>query len=71
MKIEDFLILTPGINSKSEARRLVKSGAISINKEKIDPRVKHIYLYDDGTHIIKYKCCNYDVAELLKEIENE
>jgi hypothetical protein len=70
MRIEDFLILAPGIDSKSEARRLVKQGAISINKIKIDPRVTHIYPYEDGTHLIKFKCCNYDVAELLEEIRN-
>jgi predicted rRNA methylase YqxC with S4 and FtsJ domains len=67
MRIEDFLILGQ-CESKSEARRLVKAGAISINKRKVEKETTHIVLWEEpNNHILQYRLFDFDVTEWYNE----
>ena len=61
MKIGKFLKDAGVAKSISEGNRLIKEGAISMNKEKVDKDVTHIYIV--GT---KYYLSKVDLSKVKK-----
>ena len=51
MKIENFLYDAGICETKSEARRLVKQGGISFNKDKIPTDTTHVY-FGGGKYVL-------------------